>query len=185
MLRNIEVGRNLPACTHSISAHGHENLIPALSEQLLATRKCALETQRWQLARQNAHNAQLQTTQIDAAIRLLRVQYNHMVAQVVGQNAVHAAAELENGIHAVTCTSGPTLAGPRPHKNVAAVEAAETVQSKKRRRDDTNHRSEKEPHAPANGYGSVVLNQKASSVAIVFYILVAMPLTLPCKTDCI
>ena len=176
----LTLGRDFPACTHRQTiVQQQTDQTRTFWEQLLA--KNQTFGNQWNLAcHRNAGNDQLQTVQIDAAIRLLQMQYNHLMAQVVGQHLAHTSEEFGNVNNVVNGLVGPAQACTPAQEKVApaeATEATETVQSKKRRRDDTNHQSGNEPHAPANGYGSVVLNQKASRVAIVFYNLVLMPLS--------
>ena len=81
MLPSMILGRNMPASNHGIMQNQLVNRVESLSKQAMALVPTGSGIQRLQ-----HQSAQIQKLQIDAAIRLLQMEYNSILARMINQN---------------------------------------------------------------------------------------------------
>ena len=158
----FNLGRNIPACsTHKITTQCNTESIHAFMKPYTGTvpSPSIVDFQRRQLA---VRNSQLQM-QIDAAIRLLQMEYNSIMIQCIVTQTVQAPqAPPVSESNAVLPPTGISPLTSYMQHNAASAETVESAQSRKRRLDDDDNDSAKEVVGTTNSNGNVALNREAS-----------------------
>jgi hypothetical protein len=151
MLSLVNVGRDRPASSqHALAPQQPLLSSGSFTKPFMGSSTAALEMQRLQLAASQQH-AQMQTLQIDAAIRLLQMQYNSLLSQVMNQSNVYPEQ--------TSCRVPPVY---HPATSKAEPSEAESGVSRKRGRSETESDSMKVSATSGNGNGSVVLNSEVN-----------------------
>jgi hypothetical protein len=152
------LGRNMPASNHgSIPQSNRFQVVPKSPIQISPS-----ELDMQQLA--THQNAQMQKFQIDAAIRLLQMQYNSIMARVITQNTAvqeRIACVVPPAIHLPQCVM-PTLPA-RSDESVGESDQTSRSQPESRKRGrDESYDSANEVVSAGSSHGKVVLTCEVS-----------------------